>query len=153
MRHHLTFLAIFLALAPSAYAQELSGINSVMIVAELGDESFARACGVSVASVDAAMRIPVSNSRLRSVKVSTDAILYANVNVVQAPNGQCAAAITVEVTRHLFLKPHEGSPRVFGTVWSNSYTLIGFPQGFGKATSDKVEDYTKQMIAAWLKDR
>jgi hypothetical protein len=98
------------------------------------------------------MHIPLSNSRLSVVKVG-DAVLSTTVNVLQAPNGQCAAAINVALSRPLSLQPHAGSPRVSGEVWNNSHLLIGFPQGFGKATSEKVDDFTKQFIAAWLKDR
>ncbi len=152
MRRRFAMLVILLSFASVAYGQALSGINSVTLAVDLSREADAQACGVSVASVDAAMHIPLSNSRLNVVKVG-DAVLSTNVNVLQAPNGQCAAAIKVALSRPLSLQSNAGSPRVFGEVWSNSHLLIGFPQGFGKATSDKIDDFTKQFIAAWLKDR
>lgn len=152
MRRYSVLLAILLSFPPFSYGQALSGISAVSLAVDLSREADARACGVSVASVDAAMRIPLSNSSLSVVKIGA-AVLSAGVNVLQAPNGQCAAAITVALDRPVSLQPAAGSPRVGGQVWSNSHLLIGFPQGFGKATSDKVEDFTKQFIAAWLKDR
>ena len=151
MRLHLV-LAILFSFASFSYGQALGGISSVALAIDLSRETDARACGVSIASVDAAMHIPLSNSRLNVVKVG-DAVLWASVNVLQAPNGQCAAAITVALRRPLSLQSAADSPRVLGDVWSNSHLLIGFPQGFGKVTSDKVKDFTKQLIAAWLKDR
>ena len=152
MRHHTGLFAVLICLAPLSYGQALGGIESVTLAVDLEREVDARACGVSVASIDAAMRIPISNTRLVVAKVG-GAVLSAGVNVLQAPNGQCAAMIAVALSRPVSLQSDINSPRVIGEVWGNSHVLIGFPQGFGKAVSDKVEDFTKQFLAAWLKDR
>ena len=152
MHYHVCLFAALCSIPTLACAQALKGIETVTLAVDLDREPDARACGISLASIDAAMRIPLSNTRLEAVKAG-DAVLSANVNVVQAPNGQCAAAISVGLSRTVLLQPHVNSPRVFGTVWSNGHVLVGFPQGFGKAISEKVEDFTKQFLAAWIKDR
>ncbi len=152
MRRFTAMLVSLLLFVPFAQGQAVSGIASIALSVDLSTEASARACGISVASLDAAMRIPLSNTRL-SVMKGADGVLSTNVNVVQAPNGQCAATIAVSMSRLVSLQADPKSPRVFADVWSNSHVLIGFPSGFGKAVYDKVDDFTKQFIAAWLKDR
>jgi hypothetical protein len=140
-----------LAFTSHSNAQALTGIASPMLTVDVEPATYATACGISTARVDAALRTPISNSRLVAAKTG-DSVLSAQVNVVQWQTGMCAASVTIALSRPLSLQPDPRSPRVFGDVWSKSYVLIGPPENFSRAVYDKVDDYTKQFIGAWLKD-
>jgi hypothetical protein len=150
MRRTVAVSFLLIAFATLSHGQSLKGVSTIGVISDIGDASSARYCGIADATVEAAMRIPLSNTRLIVKNDSASAFLYTNVNVLQMPTGTCAASISVELRR--MVSVDSSSPRVLAEVWNNSHLMAGQPLGFGKRVSEKVEEFSKQFIGAWLKD-
>lgn len=161
----LALLIALMSLLPPAGAQEeyagLRGIANVRLVVEDLDDD-ARACGISKDALDAAMRIPLSNTSLlkapNSVNAYLDAIapslvpfLYSYVLVVRPAPGQCVGSVTVSLHRTLKFTVDGRDDYQSVTIWSKGSMLGGEPAGFGKRVADSVEGKTKQFIGAWLR--
>lgn len=129
----------------------LSDISSVRIVVDVDRQPDAQLCGVTADSIEAAIRLPASNTKLQ-VDSQANVLLAASVNVVQGPDGTCAASISLSAIRLVSIHPDAPS-RQMAEVWDKSYILLGRQAEFGRAASNKIEDYTKQFISAWLADQ
>jgi hypothetical protein len=133
-----------------ASAAPLEGVITVGIVIEELRED-AALCNVSKDALDAAVRLPLSTSRLKVTnEYRYPYYLYVNVNVMRLPNGVCIANVDISFIRPVELLLADGL--VDGSVWSKGSLLSGPSSEFGGRVDGVVEGYTKQFIAAWLKD-
>src|SRR5262245_43547476 len=99
----------------------MRGISALRIVIERLDED-ARACNVTEAALDAAVRLPVSNSRLPVSDLGPGQQVpwsYVAVTVIRMSNGLCVASYDVSIKRY---------SKEFGdtvAVWSKSGLMTG----------------------------
>ena len=125
----------------------LRGITSVGILVE-GLDGDAQKCGITEDALDAAVRLPLSNSR---IKVNNGNLkleyLYVNVKVVNATNdySRCAADISLAFTKYV------QSERDHGVFWEKSSIVIGPSAYVSRSANEHLEGFTKQFVAAWLK--
>lgn len=149
-------IVIFLALGVisiAGHAQKLNGVRSVGILVEEVDQD-AASCGISKDGIDAAIRIPISNSRL-VISNSPPGVpyVYAQVTVLKLGNGGCVGSIPLELNRFVWLAP--GARQLesqIAAVWGRSSVVAGLPTNFPRIAGNMIEDMTKLLIAAWLKD-
>jgi hypothetical protein len=134
------------------FSRGLTGLTSVAILIEkLPDD--AKPCGITLAALDAAVRLPLAASRLRVASNNEAATDFADVYVVvnvQRQGVDCVANVSVALNRTVDLVTPKY--RVLADTWSNGSLITGPSYSFGKRVSDEVEGYTKQLIAQWLKD-
>ena len=144
--------------ATPAQAQDNTfvGVSEVSIfVEDLGDGE--AKCNVTKGGLDAAVRLPLDASRLR---IDPDASPYVYVVVtvtdgsrflLPAPSGGgCVGSLSVGLRRTLAIP---GTTQlVFGaSVWEKGYSLTGPSSGFGQRVNQQVTDFTKELIAEWIK--
>jgi hypothetical protein len=143
-------VAMTLVLPLSAGAQTnsvdrgLKGLVSTGIVVEDLDDEEARKCNISEASLDAAIRLPLSASRL-TVDSSSSAYAYVNVTVLRVESGLCVASVRVQLSRWV------EEFRTTAVVWDRGRLMGGSPATFESRVLNGVEGSTKLLIAAWLK--
>jgi len=154
MRHP-RFLSLLLALvAVSAAAQSsapgLNGISAVQLKVEPIDED-ARQCGISDDGLDAAVRIPVSNTQL---KATADApfLLYVQTTTSRKAGADCNTMIQVSALRAAWFSPDPGAKSGMVAVWTKSTLLSGTASTHGRRTYEAIEGLTKQFIGAWLRE-
>jgi hypothetical protein len=95
--------------------------------------------------LDAAVRIPLSNSKLRVTNVSnTMSYLYVKVALLQI-NNSCAGSILVSFNKY------SKSENDTGEFWNKSMIIYDNKNSIRKSISDDVESFAKEFIAAWLK--
>ena len=143
--------------ATPAQAQDNNfvGVSAVSIFVDhpTGDDSAkdAAKCNVTKSGLDAAARLPLDASRLRiNPDVSPlSPYVYVSVSALWEPRG-CAAFVQVSLKRSLAIPGT--NQLVFGaTVWERGYVLTGPSSGFGQRVNQQVTDYTKELIAEWIK--
>lgn len=143
------------ALAGPGHAQSgdksLQGIKSVFVLVEDLDEA-ARQCGISADALDAAVRIPISNSRLGLSKESFGAYLYVNVVALRLNSGICAVNLQLRFTRWVWFAPNANPlDSAYGSVWDRGELRTGSSATIGRSVVESLEGLTKQFIGAWLK--
>lgn len=143
-----SFFVFLLLIGSLSHAQALREVGPISLVVEELSKS-AEPCGISIDALDAAMRIPLSNSRLK-VSGSSRPYLYANVNVIHPTATLCIAAVNLSF-RRVLTAGFDGSA-VVGTVWEDGALLSGPPVTFGRRVTEAIEDRTKLFIGAWLKE-
>ena len=120
---------------------------------DLSDD--AAKCNVTKGGLDAAARLPLDASRLR---IDPDAGPYVSVAVTvtdgfdrSAPSGAgCVATLDVGLRRTLAIPGT--NQLVFGaTAWGRDALLTGPSSGFGQRVNQYVTDFTKELIAEWIK--
>ena len=151
---HLRFLPFVIALAAlSAHAQSsapgLSGIPAVQLMVEPVDEE-ARQCGISEDGLDAAARIPVSNTQLRAVPESPF-LLYLQTTSRKGKT-ECTTMIQVSALRSAWFSQDPGAKSGMVAVWTKSTLLTGNAATHGRRTYEAIEGLTKQFIGAWLRE-
>lgn len=130
----------------SSEERALSGISAVGIVVERLDPD-AASCGIVEESLDAAARLPIANSRL---KLDRRAQSYVYVRVTAMRIGStCFATTEVSFRRPMWTKSEQGVA-VWSRVWDLGYVIAGPAGDVGKKVNDKVEEFAKRFIAAWL---
>ena len=152
MRHRLLPLVIAVA-AVSAAAQSaapgLSGIAAVQLKVEPVDDD-ARQCGISDDGLDAAVRIPVSNTQLKAAADSS-VLLYVQTTSRKGA-ADCTTMIQVSALRSAWFSPDPGAKSGMVAVWTKSSLLTGTPATHGRRTYEAIEGLTKQFIGAWLRE-
>lgn len=144
----LTVACLLFVHAPAARAQALVGVSEVkLIVEQLDDE--ARECGVTPDGLEAAVRITLANSRLRVLDGLGEPYYYVQVNVIRGGE-QCIASVRASVSRSVWLTPT--GPKLLAQVWSKGLLTAHSRRDFGRRLNSSVEDLTKLMLGAWLKD-
>ncbi|MEQ1867746.1 MAG: hypothetical protein ABL996_24255 [Micropepsaceae bacterium] len=120
-----------------------------VVVEDLNDA--AKRCHITESGLDAAMRLPLDQSRLR-VDLNapvTAPYAYVAVTAVAIDNGRCAAYVDVQLNRKLRLPASE--VLVGATVWHTGSLLTGPPDDFSERVTREVSAYTREMIAEWIK--
>ena len=151
-QHH--FLPFLIALAAvSAGAQSsapgLNGIPSVQLKVEPVDED-ARQCGISDDGLDAAVRIPVSNTQLKAV-AEAPVLLYVQTTSRKG-GAECTTMIQVSALRSAWFSQSPDAKPGMVAVWTKSSLLTGAAATHGRRTYEAIEGLTKQFIGAWLRE-
>jgi hypothetical protein len=141
--------------AVSAEAQPsapgLNGISAVqLMVLPVDDEG--RGCGISDDGLDAAARIPISNTNLKAV---ADSPLLFNVQTTTTSRkgtSDCTTMIQVSALRPAWFSPSPEAKFGMVAVWTKSTLLTGAPATHGRRTYEAIEGLTKQFIGAWLRE-
>ena len=149
------FLSFLVVAAAAASAQApssapgLSGIAAVQLTVEPVDEE-ARQCGISDDGLDAAVRIPVSNTQL---KAATDSpfLLYIQTTSRKGKS-DCTTMVQVSALRSAWFSPDPGAKSGMVAVWTKSTLLAGAASTHGRRTYEAIEGLTKQFIGAWLRE-
>ena len=135
--------------ATPAQAQDNAfvGVSEVDIVVEDLSDNAAK-CNVTEGGLYAAVRLPLDASRLR-INPDASPSVYVRVTALLEPR-ECAAFVQVSLKRRLAIP---GTTQlVFGAmVWDNGTLLAGPSSDFGQRVNQRVTDFTKQLIAEWIK--
>ena len=154
MRHRHLLPFVIAVAAVSAQAQSsapgLNGIPAVQLKVELVDEE-ARQCGISDDGLDAAVRIPVSNTQLKAV-ADSPFLLYVQTTTSRKGSSDCNTMIQVSALRSAWFSPEPGAKSGMVAVWTKSTLLTGTPSTHGRRTYEAIEGLTKQFIGAWLRE-
>lgn len=125
----------------------LAGIKGLKLVVETLDEN-AKSCGINADALDAAMRIPVSNSQLQFVNSPLSPYLYVNLMVLKPET--CFVAINTSLYRVVWLDA-KGGAATTASVWDTGSVLSGPAYNMGSRVATTLEGHTKQFIGAWLR--
>jgi hypothetical protein len=145
MRYIKFFIFLFLSCGSAlSSAEAMRGVQNIAILIEnLSDDTVK--CNVSKDMLDAAVRIPLSNSKLRVTNVSnTMSYLYVKVALLQI-NNSCAGSILLSFNKY------SKSENDTGEFWNKSMIIYDNKNSISKSISDDVESFAKEFIAAWLK--
>ncbi len=125
-------------------AGDLRGVKEVGILIEELDLD-ATKCNLSKDMIDASIRLPLSNSQIRIVKISDlpDSYLYAYFIVIDSG---VTCSLYVELSYQKFVNIEKG----YGQFWRKNLLLIRNKSSTAKSVSDNLEAFTKQFISAWL---
>ena len=142
-------LSVFLFLTVGiASASALNGAREIRIIIERLDEDAAK-CGISESLIDAAIRLPLSNSRINITERPGQGFIYANLNIIDlAPIGlgsQCAVNLHLEFRRYSLQFDQTGG------FWRRGVTFVWNKNTLNRQVSSSIELYTKEFIAEWLK--
>jgi hypothetical protein len=149
------FLPLAIALSATAAGAQssapgLSGIPAVQLKVELVDDD-ARQCGISDDGLDAAVRIPVSNTPLKAV-ADSPFLLYVQTTTSRKGGSDCTTMIQVSALRSAWFSPDPGAKSGMVAVWTKSSLLTGTAATHGRRTYEAIEGLTKQFIGAWLRE-
>ena len=136
--------------ATPAQAQDnkFVGVSEVKILVEDLDDG-AEKCNVTKGGLDAAARLPLDASRLRIDPVASSRV-YVRVTALSTSSGLCAAFVSVALKRPLAIPGT--NQLVFGAaVWDVGTILTGPSSDFGQRVNQDVGDFTKELIAEWIK--
>lgn len=137
--------------ATPAQAQDNAfvGVSAVRILVEGLDDAAAK-CNVTTSGLDAAARLPLDASRLRITPALSFSDVYVAVTALSLPSGLCVARVSVDLNRTLAIPGT--NQLVFGaTVWHKGTLLTGPSSDFGQRVNQYVTDFTKELIAEWIK--
>ena len=150
-RHVLSIAIAFAAASAAAQsaAPGLSGIAAVQLKVEPVDDD-ARQCGISDDGLDAAVRIPVSNTQLKAA-VDAPVLLYVQTTSRKGTS-DCTTMIQVSALRSAWFSTDPGAKSGMVAVWTKSSLLTGTPATHGRRTYEAIEGLTKQFIGAWLRE-
>ena len=126
----------------SVYASPFKGVNETRLIIEDIDEEYAK-CGITKSLIDAAVRIPLSSSKLEVTNRWVDNYVYANVNV-RAMSATCAISISLQFRKYI---PSQGA----GTFWDASGLAVWAKNNAPTMVSNTLEGFTKELIGEWLK--
>jgi hypothetical protein len=139
------FLVFLLCSSISALAsaEAMRGIKDIAIVVENPSDDTVK-CQVSRDMLDASVRIPLSNTKLKVVDRSLSYI-YVNVSMMELNDSFCIGSIRISFNKYSV------SESDFGSFWIRVGTISTTKINSRKRISDLVESHTKEFIAAWLK--
>jgi hypothetical protein len=124
-------------------ASALKGVKEVQLVVEdLGENE--RKCGITSDSIDASIRINISNSKLIVRERQLLPYLYANISA-QEIRDLCAISISLR------FKKLAVSEKDVGTFWERGGMLTWNKAEAGSKVANIMEGFTKEFIGAWLK--
>jgi len=143
---YLKLLFVICLLSSSGFAsgQALKGVREVAIVIENLDDD-ATKCLISKDLLDASVRLPLSNSKIKIVsrELYPNAYVYANVNILTRGD-LCIGSIEFSFNKY------SNSEKEVGTFWTKETLLSRGKADFSRDVSQIIESYAKQLISAWL---
>ena len=136
--------------ATPAQAQDNTfvGVSAVSILVEKLSDDEAK-CNVTEGGLDAAARLPLDASRLRIDPVASSYV-YVRVTALSLSSGLCAGHVGVDLTRMLAI-PGTNQLVFSATVWGKGTIMSGPSSDYGQRVNQRVGDFTKQLIAEWIK--
>ena len=137
------YFSLLLSIFSTAHADSLTGVREIDIVIEDLDAD-ARNCGISNDLIDASIRIPISNSKIKLVNSQSSPYLYANVNAF-SQGAYCVLSMRLEFSKYAI------SEKQVGTFWRKGQVAVWERNNAGRRVANEFESYAKQFIAAWLK--
>ena len=90
-------LAMLLCMGTGVQADTLKGMTKVEILIEGLNENHAK-CGITNDMLDAAVRLPLSNSQLKTTQFGVGQYLYVNTNALPISGG-CAVSYKLELKK------------------------------------------------------
>jgi hypothetical protein len=140
------FILVILLTSSIVSAQVLRGVGEITILIEDLDRDAIR-CNLSKDMIDASIRLPLSNSKIRIVKNDTypDSYLYANVIAIDAGS---TCQIYVELAYQKYVK----TEKKYGQFWRKNVLIGATKSNSPKIVGDDLESFTKQFLSAWLVD-
>lgn len=143
---NLLIFVCFLVTTSFASASALIGVREVGILIEELDKDAAE-CNITEDLLDASVRIPLSNSRLRIVKMGSVPDSYIYVHTIVLDDKEfCVVSIEVSFMKYI------SSERDTGEFWARSQVMSLRKLNVSTRVSGNVELMTKQFISAWLKE-
>ncbi len=138
-------ILLILIMQNFAYADALKGIKEVGILIENIDEEAIR-CNISKDLLDASIRLPIANSKLKIIDIEKipDNYLYVNINVMDFSN-LCVGSIQISLNKYV------SSEEAYGQFWRKTEIMSFRKIEFSREVGKSVEAFTKQFISAWLK--
>ena len=127
----------------SVFASALKGVAETSIVIEELDEDHVK-CGITENMIDAAVRIPISNSKLKITNRRSSGMIYVNVGAISMGNN-CVVAIQLTYAKFI------ASENDLGRFWFKSRLLSWNRNDVGLRVTNWLEASTKELIAEWLK--
>jgi hypothetical protein len=113
------------------------------VIENLSDN--AAKCHISKEMLDAAVRIPLSNSKLKITNFGeSQGYIYVKLGLLPV-NNFCSGAI------HVSFNKFSQSEKEMGEFWSTGVIFHTNKNDIRKSVSDDVESFVKEFIAAWLK--
>ena len=140
------FIAIAIFLSSFAVSADvLRGVREITILVEKLDEDASK-CNLSEDMIDAAIRLPLSNSKIRIVKPEDypDSYLYAYVIAVDSG---VMCRLYVELAYRKYIR----TEKAFGQFWRKNLIMSSNKTSVAKTVGDSFEAYAKQFVSAWLK--
>ena len=131
-------------------APGLSGIPAVQLTMEPVDDE-GRQCGLSDDGLDAAVRIPVSNTQLKAV-ADSPYLLYVQTTSSRKGKSDCTTMVQVSALRPAWFSPSPDAKSGMVAVWTKGTLLTGAASTHGRRTYEAIEGLTKQFIGAWLRE-
>jgi hypothetical protein len=131
-------------------APGLTGIQAVQLTAEPVDDD-SRQCGLSDDGLDAAVRIPLSNTALKAVAESPF-LLYVQTTSARKNKSECTTMVQVSALRPAWFSPSPDAKSGMVAVWTKGTLLTGAASTHGRRTYEAIEGLTKQFIGAWLRE-
>ena len=136
-------IALLLLIFSNAHSSALMGIRETdILVEELREDELK--CGLTKDIIDASIRLPISNTRIK-FNSKADSFLYANVNAIYQGN-YCVFNMRLEFRKYV------NSERDVGAFWRKGQVAVWERNNVSRRIADEFESYTKQFIAAWLKE-
>lgn len=138
------FLISLMLSCSQVSANSFKGIKEVGILIENLDED-ATKCNMTEDFLDAAVRLPISNSKIRVVDMNKfpSAYIYVKLIIIREQE-MCTAYIRVALNKYI---PGENT----GEFWNKDGLLIYRKVNFQQKIGEQLESFTKQLISAWLK--
>lgn len=139
-------LSIFLiTVAGLAIASPMKGVKEVGILIEELDSS-AKACNITEDYLDAAVRIRLSNSRLKMVPMDKlpDAYIYVQLTIIDDKT-HCVASLNISFNKYI------QSERAAGNFWRRTELLVFRKSNFQNSLRDAIDNHITQFLGAWLK--
>lgn len=139
----LTLLAVITV--PSVSASSLKGVKEIGIVVETPESEDLR-CGITKSILDAAVRVPLSNSRLVVTERLTRGYIYVNVNSLDLGlQNFCAVRIGLSFNKFITSESQTGRFVNYGTM------LVWNKNDMASKASSVLDGFTKEFLAEWLK--
>jgi hypothetical protein len=132
-------------ISPIVSADALRGVKEITIIVEDLD-SEASMCNISKDMLDTSIRLPLSNSKIRVVKLEDNPQSFLYVHVIAIDSGSMCR-LYVELSFRKFVI----AEKRYGQFWRKNVLLSNSKLSSSKATGEILEDFTKQFIGAWLK--
>ena len=132
-------------------APGLTGISAVQLTTEPVDDE-GRQCGLSDDGLDAAVRIPVSNTQLKAVAESPFLLHVQTTTTPRKGTSDCTTMVQVSALRRAWFSQNPDAKSGMVAVWTKGTLLTGAASTHGRRTYEAIEGLTKQFIGAWLRE-
>lgn len=139
----ITLLAFLLFNVTVVSASALKGVKDIKIVVESLAEDDAK-CGITKGMIDAAVRLPLSNSKINVTERFVGNYLYINVLSVEL-RGVCSVIARVEFKKNI------PSQNDIGAFWDRQSLSVWGISEINTRVANKLEGFTKEFVAEWLK--